>query len=427
MQSRPVRTIATIVLLALAPVSCSQSRAGAIADVDGLAERGGDAVWQVESAGCGWKMRGSAFAIDARHLVTNRHVIANDTSPLIRSRSGKERKGKVIGASAQPDVAVIEVAEDLPAHLLWAATPSLSDREPLVVLGYPSPEYAFNASTGRIVNFQGPRGTREAALVNAPIARGNSGGPGLRGDASVAGVVTQLTIPDRRGEQVAILFTADAVGPTVTRFLRQPSKVLSTCGLGPDYVPPLPKNYNIKQPPPTAAPLEALPVPSVAPGRAPFAAPASRPSPDRVVTKTPVPSKPPACPRGVPGLEVTTFTSSQQPDQPSWWRIDVRGSVRNNSSSRILVESIEVTVAGDPPITRKANRWTSDVVPGAQGEWAVEEQYVHSPGNQPTRAKATMEWEWTNSSGQSFNAVNGTDCRSDSITSSGPNATASPT
>lgn len=400
-------------VVVLASVSCSSSSSpAAVIDVDGLADRAGDAVWGVEAVGCGWQAHGSAFAIDSRHVVTNRHVIANDSSPIIRSRDGEERAGRVIGASTFPDVAVIEVAEDLPSSLRWTGASSLARREPLVVIGYPSPTHTFRSSTGHIVNFQGPDATPEAALVNAPIARGSSGGPGLRGDASVAGVVTQMTLRDKPAERVAILFTADAVRPTVTRFLRKPTKVLSSCGLGPDYVPPVPKTYEIEKAPPTAEPVEALPVPSVAAGREPGTVPAPRAAPARTSAAV----KPRPCPTGAAAVRIDELASSQQEGQPSWWRVDVRGVLRNGTTATIEIGAIDVTVPGDPSITRPASQYMVSLAPGQQTGWLFEDHYVHSPGNQPSRASVAVQVHWPERG----------DCVAGIVRDSGPDPTPTP-
>jgi len=402
-------------LLALGATSCALSPE-AVADVDALAEGGSDAVWQVESSGCGWKIRGSAFAIDARHLVTNRHVIANDSSPIVRLRDGNERKGKVIGASTTPDVAVIEVADDLPAHMQWAATSTLLEREPLVVIGFPSPAYDFKASTGQIVGFQGPTSTREAALVNAPVARGSSGGPGLRGDGSVAGVVTLMSIREKPEENVAILFTADAVRSTVTGFLRRPSKVLSSCGLGPDYVPPVPESYEIDEAPPTAEPVEALPLPPRAPAGSPAAAvpPLGVPDP-----QTPVPATPVACPEGGMSVQVSELRTPEDPNNPGWWKVEARGLVRNESYGRAGIRSVEVRVDGDPPVTGPAAGYARTLEPRQQTEWVFDDRFVHSPEGPPTRVEAILDWYWLNS--EDWPGASG--CPSHGVRGSGPSPT----
>src|SRR3712207_729092 len=119
----PARVAVACVALAAALTGCGDDGepgpvAGAAAppaaDIAELAAKVGNAVWRVDTEGCGWLGSGSAFAIGRRHLVTNHHVTANDTSPVVRSRRGKILQGRVIGATRHPDVSVIEVAEDLP-------------------------------------------------------------------------------------------------------------------------------------------------------------------------------------------------------------------------------------------------------------------------------------------------------------------------
>ena len=58
-----------------------------------VGERFGDAVFRVDTKGCGIDGGGSAFAIDATHLVTNWHVVMNDTDPGLVNRDGDESHG----------------------------------------------------------------------------------------------------------------------------------------------------------------------------------------------------------------------------------------------------------------------------------------------------------------------------------------------
>ncbi|MDQ2649720.1 MAG: serine protease, partial [Actinomycetota bacterium] len=201
-----------------------------------------DAVFRVETEGCGWIGSGSGFAIDAHHVVTNHHVVANDSSPVVRTQSGKELRGRVIGSTARPDLAVIALDEDLPTTVSWADTNAIEPTEGLVVMGFPVPERTFKISTGEVVAFQPPN-TREALIANNPIDRGNSGGPALRRDGTVAGVVTEMATRDDDGQRVAIVFTSNAVRRIAERFIASPTEVLSSCGLGPDYVPEVPTDF----------------------------------------------------------------------------------------------------------------------------------------------------------------------------------------
>jgi S1-C subfamily serine protease len=224
-------------------------------------------VWRVETQGCGFARSGSSFAIDAHHLVTNNHVISNDSAPTVRSATGEAHQGRVIGSSKAPDIAVIEVKEKLPVVVGWAPTATLVKGEHVVLFGYPLPALRFTVAPGSVVNFQ-PPAAREAILANTAIDHGNSGGPALLSDGAAAGVATQMTLPSDPAKRVAIVFTTDTVRGTVQQFLQHPATVVSDCGIGPDYVPPLPPNYSVPTVPPPQPALPPGPEPS-----APQAAP----------------------------------------------------------------------------------------------------------------------------------------------------------
>ena len=363
------------------PNTVAGAAAPPAADVAELALRVGDAVWRVDTEGCGWLGSGSAFAIDRRHLVTNRHVTANDTSPTVRSRSGRQLRGRVIGATGDPDVAVIRVDEDLPVTVDWASTPSLVERESLVIFGYPRPEKSFRATSGSIVSFQGGR---EAALSDAPVERGNSGGPAVRADASVAGVVTRMSLGG--DERVAIIFTADEVRRTVEGFVARPADVLSDCGLGPDYVPPVPERYNVTAVPPPPAPAVRLDVPATTTVTEPPAVAAAPPTPAPVRTTSTIP-----CPSGraIPRPHDVT----KEPGQDGSWAVTVDGTIRNDGTSSVTFEFVDVVISGEPPKEVLGYPEAKTLAPGASTRWHAEGG-VYSPDREPT-VTATLEWRWS--------------------------------
>jgi hypothetical protein len=377
-------------LLALGQ-GCAQQ---VVADVAALADEAGEAVWLVDAMGCGWRSRGSAFAIDNRHLVTNRHVVANDSSPVLRSRDGRELTGRVIGAKAHPDVALIEVDTDLGKNLEWAPTSALHTREPVVVIGYPRPEHRFKTSTGQLVQFQGTK--REAALSNAPIDFGNSGGPGLRADGSVSGLVTQMTLRDDPSERVAILFTAGAVESSLAAFLAKPSKVLSTCGLGPDYVPPVPPSYDIDEAPPDAEPVQEVSLPTEPPP-ATKAPQKTVPVATVAVAPTTAPVTPQPCPEGRAVAVVQGSAASEDPDEPGTWIVDVRGEVTNESTRNVFIERIDVRFASEPdPIVVAATPSRQALEPNGFSGWVMDDVEVRSSQEPtPDRIAATPVYRWS--------------------------------
>ena len=191
----------------------------------------GDAVWRVETDGCGEVWSGTAFAVDEHHLVTNHHVVANSTRPQLEHRDGSTITGTVIGWSERPDVAVVQVDESLDVWLEWAPTDELREGQSLLALGYPVPDTVFTATPGSIMSFQSRSrtDTREAIRTNAALDHGNSGGPALDRYGRVVGVVTEMA-PNLGGFQlVPLVFTHDAVSDLVDEFLASPNEPTVDC------------------------------------------------------------------------------------------------------------------------------------------------------------------------------------------------------
>lgn len=203
-----------------------------------LAQTYGDSVFKVEAQGCGEAGSGSAWVLDEHHLVTNAHVVTIDPNPMVVPRDGSTAlQGTVIGAADDPDVAVIRVSEELPAALPWAVTDDLTEGQDLVALGYPAPAADFSVIPSTIVSFQVEAGVREAIRSDGATDYGNSGGPALTRGGAVAGVVTEMLVDPSQLQMVPILFTADALQPTVEGFLADPGTVEADCDSTPPVVP----------------------------------------------------------------------------------------------------------------------------------------------------------------------------------------------
>lgn len=193
-----------------------------------LAERFGDAVYRVETSGCGYESVGTAWVVGPNHLVTNGHVVENDPEPTLVSRNGQRLQGRVIGYSEIPDVAVIEVRNELAPVLEWAATSELSEGDRLVSIGYPVPESVFTVTPGNIISFRATSGVREAVRTDANLDYGNSGGPALTADGRVAGVVTEMDRKD--GLQfVALVYTSAVLRDLVEDAIARPADIRARC------------------------------------------------------------------------------------------------------------------------------------------------------------------------------------------------------
>jgi len=189
----------------------------------------GPAVHLVESTGCGATWTGTAWAVDAHHLVTNQHVVANDATPILVNRDGGTMDGEVVGWSEDPDIAVIRVSETLGDTLQWALKADLSEGERVVALGYPAPANAFSVTGGSIVSFERQGALRPLIRSDSAVDKGNSGGPALTPLGQVAGVATAVDMNLDGLRMVSLIYTADALQERVEEFIRSPGVVDVDC------------------------------------------------------------------------------------------------------------------------------------------------------------------------------------------------------
>ena len=128
-------------------------------------------------------------------IVTNAHVVAGVTEPTVEALSGAVAGGRVVYFDPVRDLAVI-ATDGFSVSPLSSAT-TLSPGEDAAVQGYPfgGPFISGGAevvavSTARTPDIYGGEGApREFYTLAADVREGNSGGPLLSLDGSVAGIV----------------------------------------------------------------------------------------------------------------------------------------------------------------------------------------------------------------------------------------------
>lgn len=154
------------------------------------------------------KALGSGFVVDAEgHVVTNNHVIAGATKVVVTFDDGRELTAKVIGHDERTDIAVLKV--DAGAALPFLALGDSDKAQPgdwVVAMGNP---FGLGGTvTAGIVSARGRdigSGPYDDYLqIDAPINRGNSGGPLFGTDGTVIGVNTAIFSPS--GGSVGIGF-----------------------------------------------------------------------------------------------------------------------------------------------------------------------------------------------------------------------------
>src|SRR5689334_10348418 len=164
--------------------------------------------------------QGSGFFISADgYAVTNNHVVDGADKVEVTMDDGKTYTAKVIGTDPRTDVALIKVAgrTDFPFAKLSDAKPRIGDW----VLAVGNPFGLGGTVTAGIVSASGRdigNGPYDDFIqIDAPVNKGNSGGPAFDTQGEVVGVNTAIFSPS--GGSVGIAFSIPA--PTVKSVVAQ--------------------------------------------------------------------------------------------------------------------------------------------------------------------------------------------------------------
>lgn len=144
---------------------------------------------------CGQSQSGTGFVVAADRVVTNAHVVAGVSEPVVEVPNGQALQGSIVYFDPEMDLAVILVPGLTAGPLRLGNT--LSPGTDAAVEGYP---YGgpFTAGGASVVNVEtasvsdiygSAKVQREVYTIAADVREGNSGGPLLTTDGTVAGVV----------------------------------------------------------------------------------------------------------------------------------------------------------------------------------------------------------------------------------------------
>ncbi len=155
--------------------------------------------------------QGSGFFISADgYAVTNNHVVDGADKVEVTTDDGKVYKAKVIGTDARTDVALIKVegGSNFPFAKLSDSKPRIGDW----VLAVGNPFGLGGTVTAGIVSASGRdigNGPYDDFIqIDAPVNKGNSGGPAFDTSGEVMGVNTAIYSPS--GGSVGIAFSIPA-------------------------------------------------------------------------------------------------------------------------------------------------------------------------------------------------------------------------
>jgi serine protease Do len=164
--------------------------------------------------------QGSGFFITADgYAVTNNHVVDKADTVEIATDDGKTYAAKVIGTDSRTDIALIKVEgrSDFPYVHLAEKAPRIGDW----VLAVGNPFGLGGTVTAGIVSARGRdigAGPYDDFIqIDAPVNKGNSGGPTFDVDGNVIGVNTAIFSPSGGSVGIAFAIPANTVKSVVAQ------------------------------------------------------------------------------------------------------------------------------------------------------------------------------------------------------------------
>ena len=163
--------------------------------------------------------QGSGFFISADgYAVTNNHVVEKAESVEVTTDDGKVHKAKVIGADPRTDLALIKVeGGSFPYVKLADQPPRIGDW----VIAVGNPFGLGGTVTAGIVSARG-RDIGASAYddfiqIDAPVNKGNSGGPTFDTEGNVIGVNTAIFSPSGGSVGIAFAIPSDTVKSVIAQ------------------------------------------------------------------------------------------------------------------------------------------------------------------------------------------------------------------
>jgi serine protease Do len=163
--------------------------------------------------------QGSGFFISSDgYAVTNNHVVQNAESVMVTTDNGKTYKAKVIGTDPRTDLALVKVdGNNFPYVKLADNAPRVGDW----VIAVGNPFGLGGTVTAGIVSARGRDigdGPYDDFIqIDAPVNKGNSGGPTFDVDGNVIGVNTAIYSPSGGSVGIAFAIPADTVKSVISQ------------------------------------------------------------------------------------------------------------------------------------------------------------------------------------------------------------------
>jgi serine protease Do len=171
---------------------------------------------------------GSGFIIDpAGYVVTNNHVVGNSEKITVILQDNSRHPAKIVGRDEKTDLALLKIdAKDKMPFVTWGDSNEAKVGDWVMAVGNPfslggTVTAGIISALGRNIN-EGPYD--DFIQLDAPINRGNSGGPTFNLSGEVIGINTAIYSPS--GGSVGIGFAVPSnTGKSVIAQLKEHGKV----------------------------------------------------------------------------------------------------------------------------------------------------------------------------------------------------------
>ncbi|NRQ17786.1 Periplasmic pH-dependent serine endoprotease DegQ [Ensifer sesbaniae] len=167
---------------------------------------------------------GSGFIVTSDgYIVTNNHVIDKASSITVTLDDGTQVPAKLVGADPKNDLAVLKIKPTKPlATVAWGDSDALRVGDQVLAIGNPfgigtTVTAGIVSARGRDLN-SGPYD--DFIQIDAPINRGNSGGPLVDAEGRVVGINTAIYSPNGGSVGVGFAIPSDQAQKVVAELMK---------------------------------------------------------------------------------------------------------------------------------------------------------------------------------------------------------------